>query len=130
MQFGGDAAGRARLLSRQAEFADLNRLCRIAEIIDLSHAADAPARYAGYEKGDTGLALPPALMGIFEAVEAGYQFRIRWIGDVPDLVRRAAKGAQQIDRARITFRQILAIADPRHLGAAGFVSSFLSGKMA
>ena len=130
MQFGRHAARRARLLARQTEFTDFNRLGRIAEIIDLGHAADAPARHAGHQKGDAGFALPPALMGVLEAFEADDQFRIGRIGDVPDFVRRAAKGAQQIDRARIALRQILAVADPRHLPAAGFVSALLSGEMA
>ena len=68
-------------------------------------------------------------MRVLEAFKTGDQFRIGRIGHIPDLVRGAAERTQQIDRAGVAFRQILAVADARHLPAAGFVGAFLSRQM-
>src|SRR5262249_60631370 len=98
MKFRRHASGRARLLSRQTEFANFNRLCRVTEVVDLRHAANAPVRNARHKKGNAGAALPPALMGILKAVEPNNAARICWIGYVPDLVGRRAKRARQVSR--------------------------------
>src|SRR5215470_17329534 len=110
MKFRRHASGRARLLSRQTEFANFSRLCRVTEIVDLRHAANAPVRNARDKKGNAGTALPPALMGILKAVEANNEFGICWIGYVPDLVGGSAKGTKQINRIGIAFGKILAVA--------------------
>src|SRR5215470_18694712 len=125
MKFRRHASGRARLLSRQAEFANFYGLCRVTEIVDLSHAADAPVRNARHKKGNAGTALPPALMGILKAVEPNNACRICWIGYVPDLVGRTAKRAEQINRIGISFGKILAVAHARHLRAAAFICPLL-----
>ena len=64
VQFGRHRAGRAGLLAGQAEVADVHRLGRIAEIVDLRHAAGAPVRHAGNEIGNAGVAFPPALVRV------------------------------------------------------------------
>ncbi len=48
----------------------------IAEVVDLGHALDAPARRAADEIGDAGVAFPPVLVG----VDAGRRLRGRtWL---------------------------------------------------
>ena len=118
MQIGRHRAGRAGLLSDQAELADLHRLGRVAKIVDFGHAARAPGLHAGDHVGDAGVALPPALMGVLQAVELGDQFRRGRIGHVPDLVPDIAVGAQQVDRVAVAPRQARAVAQAHHLGAA------------
>ena len=69
VQFGWNRRpGRSGLLPRQAEVANEHRMGRIAEIIDLRHAANAPAGHAGDKVGDAGVAFPPALVRIHQAV--------------------------------------------------------------
>ena len=66
----------------------------------------------------------------FKPADAGDQHRIGGIGDVPDLMRLAAERAQHVDRVGIALGQGLAVADPHHLRAAGFIFSFLPGNVA
>src|SRR3954470_7819651 len=87
MQLGRHRAGGARLLTRQAEIADLHRLRRIAEIVDFGHALDAPARHTRDDVGNAGVAFPPALVRVaIVAADRGDPHRIGAIGDVPDFV--------------------------------------------
>ena len=97
VQLGRHRAGRAGLLAGQAEVADLHRMGGIAQIVDLRHALGAPVGRAGDEVGDAGVALPPALVRVLQPVEPRDQHRIGRIGDVPDLMRLAAEGAQHVD---------------------------------
>ncbi len=71
------------------------------------------------------VAFPPVLVGVLQPAEPCDQHRIGGIGDVPDLMRLAAEGAQHVDRIAIALRQVLAVADPHHLGAAGFIFACL-----
>src|SRR4029077_14899381 len=73
MQFSWNGHCRARLLAGQTEFTNFYWFSRITKIIDLCHAANAPIRSAGDEKGNTSVALPPTLMGILEAFQADDQ---------------------------------------------------------
>src|SRR5205807_6900554 len=59
----------ARLLTGKPEIPDLYGVRGIAEVIDLRHAARAPVGRARDQKGNAGLALPPALVGIFQRSE-------------------------------------------------------------
>ena len=120
MQVGRHRAAGAGLLADQAEVADLHGLCRIAQVEHLGHAPRAPAVDAGNEIGDAGVALPEALVRVLQIpARLGDQHRLRRIGDVPDLVAGAAERAQQIDRVAVALRQGAAVADARHLRAAG-----------
>jgi hypothetical protein len=102
----------------------------IGQVIDLRHAAGAPVRCAGDQERDAGVALPPILVGVFQAADPRDQHRIGGIGDVPDLMRLAAEGAQHVNRIGIALGQRLAVADPHHLRAAGFVFAFLARNVA
>src|SRR6202023_567194 len=66
VQLGRNRAGRARFLPRQAEVADLDRFCRVAEVIDLGHPAYAPTLRARNEERDAGVAFPPVFVGVLE----------------------------------------------------------------
>ena len=66
----------------------------------------------------------------FKPADARDQHGIGGIGDVPDLMRLAAEGPQHVDRVAVALRQRLAVADPHHLRAAGFVLAFLARKVA
>ncbi len=77
MQIGRHRAGRARLLAGQAEVADLHRLRRVLEIVDLGHALGAPAGHGGDEIGNAGLALPPVLVRVADSCR-------RWKRASPD----------------------------------------------
>ncbi len=101
----------------------------IAEVVDLGHAARAPVRRARHQKGNAGLAFPPVLVGVLQPAEPGDQNRIGGIGDIPDLMRFAAEGAQHVDRVAIALGQRLAVADAHHLRAAGLICSFLAGNV-
>src|SRR5262249_41243005 len=118
VQLGRHRAGRARLLAGQAEIPDLYRMGRVGEIVDLRHAPRAPARRPGYEICDSRVALPPALMGVLQAVETRDELGARRIDDVPDLVRLPTERAQQIDGVAIALGQRLAVAHAHHLRAA------------
>ncbi len=130
MQFGRHRAGRAGFLAGKAEIADLLRVCRIGEIVDLRHAARSPVRCARHQEGNAGVAFPPALVRVLQSSDARDQHRIGGIGDVPDLMRLAAEGPQHVDRVAIALRQGLAVADPYHLRAACLVFAFLARKVA
>src|SRR5262245_14436790 len=107
-------------MTGQAEVADLHRLCGIAEIVDLEHAVAAPARYTGDQKADAAVALPPALVRVLVvAADAGDELGVSGLGYVPDFMRQPAERTQQIDRVRIRPGQALAVANARHLRAAG-----------
>ena len=54
------------------------------------------------------------------------QRRLLGRGHVPDLVRRVAEGAQHVDLVAVAFGQVAAVAEPRHLRAAGFRPAFLA----
>src|SRR5439155_16436730 len=123
-------AGRARLLTRKAEIADLDGVRGIAEVVNLGHPARAPVRRARDQEGNAGVAFPPALVRILQAVEPRDQNRIGGIRDIPDFMRFAAERAKHIDRAGIALGQRLAIADAYHLRAAGLVFAFLAGNVA
>ena len=105
VQFGRHRAGRAGLLAGQAEIADLHGMRGIAEIVDLRHAPGAPVRRARHEKGNAGVAFPPVLVRVLQAADPRDQHRIGGIGDVPDLMRLAAEGAQHVDRVGIALGQ-------------------------
>ena len=129
VQFGRHRAGRARLLAGQAEIPDLDGMRGIGEVVDLRHAAGAPVRRAGDQEGDAGVAFPPALVGVLQAADPRDQHGIGGIGDVPDLMRLAAEGAQHVDRVAVALGQRLAVADPHHLRAAALVFSGLPGNV-
>ncbi len=129
VQHGRHRAGRARLLPGQAEVADLHRMRRIAQVVDLRHAVGAPARRARHQIGDAGVAFPPALMRALEAGDAREERGLGRIGHVPDFVRAVAEGAQQIEFALVGFGQRAAGADAHHLRAAGFVFAGLAGNV-
>ena len=65
----------------------------------------------------------------FKPAEPGDQHRIGGIGDVPDLMRLAAEGAQHVDRVAIALGQGLAVADAHHLRAARLVVACLPGNV-
>ena len=130
VQLGRHRAGRARLLAGQAEVADLHRMGGIAEIVDLGHAPGAPVGRAGDEVGDAGVALPPVLVGVLQPVQPGDQDRVGRIGDVPDLMRLAAEGAQHVDGGAIGAGQGAAVAHPHHLRAACLVGARGARQMA
>ena len=104
MQFGRHRTGRARLLAGQTEIPDLHGMRGIAEIVDLRHAASAPVRRARHQEGNAGLAFPPVLVGVLQPAEPRDQNGIGGVGDIPDLMRFAAEGAQHVDRVVIAFR--------------------------
>ena len=57
-----------------AKVADLDRVRRVREVVDLGHARHPPTRHAG---DDAGVAFPPALMRSFQAFDdAGDQLRM------------------------------------------------------
>ena len=127
MHFGRHRAGRARLLAGQPEIPDLDGMGGIAEVVDLRHAAGAPVRRARHQEADAGVAFPPALVGILQALaDVGDQNGIGGIGHVPDLMSCAADRAQHVDGVRIALGQGLAVADAHHLGAAALVFSLLA----
>src|SRR3977135_3393455 len=72
-----------------------------------------PAFGARDEKRDAGVALPPALVRALQLVDDRRETRgLRRVGDVPDLVRRVAVGAQQIDLALAALGQLAARPTP------------------
>src|SRR6185503_178522 len=78
------------------------------------------------------VAFPPALVRALQLVDHDADARrLLGRGDVPDLVREVAEGAQQVDLVRIArvFHggQLRAVADPHHLRAAGLAHSRLAG---
>ena len=67
VQVGRHRAGRARLLADQAEVADLHRLGRIAEVVDLRHARACASPSAPETRiGDAGVAFPPVLVRVLQ----------------------------------------------------------------
>ena len=120
-------AGRARLLADQPEVADLHRLGRIAEVVELRHALGAPILRAADQEGDAGVAFPPALVRVAQAVEPRDQHRLGGIGDVPDLVRLAAEAAQHVDGGLVALGKDAAVAHPHHLRAAVLVLARRAG---
>ena len=94
MQFGRHRTRRARLLARQAEVADKHRLRRVAQIVDLRHAARAPIGRPGDQEGDTGVAFPPAFVRVTKPADNNrHPAWLRRLGDIPNLVRRSAEAA-------------------------------------
>ncbi len=127
VQLRRDWARRSGLLAWQPEVADEHRLGWIAQVVDLRHAARAPLGIAADDIGDAGVALPPVLVRVDEAVDDdGHAARVRRIGDVPDLVGGAPERAQQVHLALVRARQIAAVAQPHHLGAAGLALAGLA----
>ena len=121
VQLGRHRSGRARLLAGQAEVANLHRMGRIAEIVNLGHPLDAPARHRRDQVADAGVAFPPGLVRVLVvAADLRQERRLGRIGDVPDLVTLGAEGAQHVELAAVGFRQARARAHPHHLGAAAF----------
>jgi hypothetical protein len=85
-------------------------------------ATRPPAFDARDEKRDAGVALPPALVRALElGDDGGEESRLRRVGHVPDLVRRVAVVAQQIDLALVALGQLRAVAHAHHLRAARLV---------
>src|SRR5712692_10424913 len=101
---------------------------RIAEIVNLGHAPRAPIRRARDQKGDPGIAFPPALVRVLELIDddrdAG---RLLRRGHVPDFMRGVAESAKEINFAGIRLGQRLAVADAHHLRAATFALTLLAG---
>ena len=130
MQFSWRRPGRTRLLPRQAEITDEHRVCRIAEVIDLRHTANAPTREPGYKVSDACIAFPPALVCIHQSAHDDRQARwFRRIGNVPGFVLRAAKRAQHVDLAFIRVWQRAAVAYAHHLCSTSFGTAIL-GRLA
>src|SRR5207253_11204331 len=105
VQSRGNRSLRARLLADEPEIANEPRLRRVAEIIDLRHAAGSPLRAARRQIGDPAVALPPVLVRVAQPTDHdGQQARLAWLGDVPDLLRQTPEGAQQIGLRRLRVR--------------------------
>ena len=78
----------------------------------------------GDEERDAGVAFPEALVRVAKAADHHrHARRRRRIGDVPDLVRRSAEAAQQVDLALVRAGQLAAVADAGHLRAARFAAA-------
>src|SRR5207244_1569718 len=127
MQFSRYRAGCARLLARQAEVTDVYGLGRIAEVIDLRHATHAPARNAGDEICNAGVAFPPVLVRVAPAFQPRQQLGVYRVAYVPDLVRLSAEHAQHVGLRLVGIRQGGAVAHAHHLRAAVLVVSFEPG---
>ena len=102
---------------------------RIGEVVDLRHSPGAPARRAGDEIGNAGVAFPPALVRVVQPIDANDEMGVRRIGDVPDLVRLTAERAQQVDRRGVALGQRPAVAHAHHLRAALLVVSLQAWKV-
>ena len=113
----GTAPVAAGLLARPAEIADLHRLRRIAEVVDLGHAPEPPARDSGDEVGDAGVALPPVLVRVLESARRPVVTSTGFAGSVTSQISWASppKVRSRIDLARVALGQRLAIADAHHL---------------
>ena len=108
----------------------MDRLQRIAEVIDLGHAPHPPALHAGNEIGDAGVAFPPALVRVLQAHDdLGEQRGLGRIGDIPDFMATAAEDAQHVGLAGVALGQRLAVADAHHLRAAFLVVAWEPGDM-
>ena len=130
MQFRRHRAGRAGLLAVEAEIANFDGMCRIAEVVNLGHAGRPASPARRRPESDAGIAFPPALVGVgVIAADAGDEDGMCRIGDVPNFMRRGAEGAQQIHGARIAVGQVLAVAHARHLRAATLRAAFGAGNM-
>src|SRR6266849_2978691 len=89
-----------------------------------------PALDARDEKRDTRIALPPVLVRALElADDGGEDRRLRRVGHVPDLVRRIAVVAQQIDLALVAPGQLGAVAHLHHLRTARLILPRLAGNV-
>ena len=123
----GNGPRRSGLLTRQPEVADEDRVRRIAQVVDLRHAARAPFGIAADDIADARVALPPVLVRVDEAVDDdGHTARARGIGDVPDFMGGAPERAQQVHLALVRARQLAAVAYPHHLGATGLALAHLA----
>src|SRR5262245_43444787 len=137
LRTGGDRAvqpgwrtpGGAGLLTQQPKVADLDGLGRVAEVVDLGHAVDAPARHTRHQISDARVAFPPVLVRALEAAKAGDELRLGGIGHIPNLVCGVGEGAQHIDGVGIALRQGLAVADAHHLRPALFRQALVAGKV-
>jgi hypothetical protein len=128
VNFTGDGAGGAGLLTGQAEIAKEHGLFGTAEVEDLDHAAGAPLGIAGDEIGDAGVALPPAFVRVVQtADDDGEAMRTGGIGDVPEFVGGIAEGAEEIDLGFVGVGENAAVADAGHLRTTGFELSRLAG---
>src|SRR5262249_2942823 len=127
VELGGNRACRSRLLAWKTKISDEHRVRRVAQVVDLRHAASAPLRIARDEVRDARVALPPVLVRVDEAADHYcYALRHRRVGDVPDFLTAVATRSQQVHLASVRARQITAIAHTHHLRAAGFTLPFLS----
>ena len=109
------------LRAYHAEVADVHRLCRIAQVVDLQVIAARPPflRVVGDEIRDAGVAFPPALVRAGEVVDDRRQLaRLRRHGDIPDFMCATAKRPQQVPLALDASRQRVAAADADHLRPA------------
>src|SRR5262245_47435559 len=94
----------------------------IRQIKDL-HTPAAPAfsLFIRHDIGNTGVALPPVLVGAREVSDhSAHQRRVAWIGHIQNLVRLIADGTEQIGLCRIALWQLFPGAGPHHLCATGF----------
>ncbi len=103
-----------RLPARQAEGADVLRVCRIAPIGHYHRLALAPSiggRHvpAARQISDAGLAFPPHLVRVAEAPHLSRQRRVADIRDIPDLIPRGGASlnvTQEVHAARHALWQV------------------------
>src|SRR4029077_4838771 len=130
MQGARHRTARAGLVPGQPEGADEDGPCRIGEVVDLRMAPHPPALDARDKKRDSRIAFPPALVRALELADDGGEERgFRRVGYVPDLVRRVAVVAQQIDLALVAFGELRTVAHAHHLPAARLVLPRLAGNV-
>src|SRR5260221_1479244 len=102
-------------MTGKAKVPDLYWMRRIAEVIDLGHAARAPVGCARHQKGNAGLAFPPALVGILEAAEPRDQNRIGGAGAISQFLRIAPQSTQLVCPVAISLPQVHVLTEAQHL---------------
>ena len=135
----GVRPGRVRLVALEREVADVLRVRRVAQVVGLEHARDAPTRRGAVHVRDTARAVPLELVrlavpavGLRARGDAGLGDRRDergpgGIGHVEHLVAQEAVRAERVDLAPIGpcsggVRQLAAVADLHVLRAARVVA--------